>query len=137
MLIHRLESIGRTFHHAQRFRDIVRVFLKYGYEELAHRLHLPSSLGLPTRHRREERAAIHQPLFGRDVAQPALRRPRFWPALVLIAVYWTAHFVVAAIDKPYFYGFVYNMWMTFNAAERRRKLSDTKSDARKLPLSET
>src|SRR6266446_717568 len=60
MLIHRLESIGRTFHHAQRFRDIVRVFLKYGYEDLAHRLHLPSSLGLPTRHRREERAAIHQ-----------------------------------------------------------------------------
>jgi len=59
MLMHPLERIGRTFHHAQRFRDIVRVFLKYGYEDLAHRLHLPSSLGLPTRHRREERAAIH------------------------------------------------------------------------------
>src|SRR5881394_4119343 len=60
MLMHPLERIGRTFQHAQRFRDIVRVFLKYGYEDLAHRLHLPSSLGLPTRHRREERAAIHQ-----------------------------------------------------------------------------
>src|SRR6266542_5540108 len=60
MLINRLERIGRTFHHAQRFRDIVRVFLKYGYEDVAHRLHLPSSLGLPTRHRREEQAAIHQ-----------------------------------------------------------------------------
>ncbi len=58
--MHPLERIGRTFHHAQRFRDIVRVFLKYGYEDLAHRLHLPGSLGLPTRHRREERAAIHQ-----------------------------------------------------------------------------
>src|SRR5436190_14263530 len=60
MLMHPLERIGRTFHHAQRFRDIVRVFLRYGYDDLAHRLRLPSSLGLPTRHRREERAAIHQ-----------------------------------------------------------------------------
>ncbi len=33
------------------------------------------------------------------------------------------------------YGFVYNMWMTFNAAERRRKINDAKPDARKLPLS--
>lgn len=32
------------------------------------------------------------------------------------------------------YGFVYNMWMTFNAADRRRKLNDAKPDARKLPL---
>src|SRR6266511_629085 len=60
MLINRLERIGRTFHHAQRFRDIVRVFLQYGYEDVAHRLHLPSSLGLPTRHLGEEQAAIQQ-----------------------------------------------------------------------------
>src|SRR4029079_17643302 len=40
--------------------EIVRLCLKYCYEDLVHRRHLPSSLGLPTRHRREERAAIHQ-----------------------------------------------------------------------------
>jgi cbb3-type cytochrome oxidase subunit 1 len=34
------------------------------------------------------------------------------------------------------YGFVYNMWMTFNAAERRRKLNETKADARKLPTTD-
>jgi hypothetical protein len=32
------------------------------------------------------------------------------------------------------YGFVYNMWRTFDAAERRRRLNDAKPDARKLPL---
>ncbi|MBA2687425.1 MAG: cbb3-type cytochrome c oxidase subunit I [Gemmatimonadaceae bacterium] len=31
------------------------------------------------------------------------------------------------------YGFVYNMWRTFNAADRRRKLNDARPDARKLP----
>lgn len=31
------------------------------------------------------------------------------------------------------YGFVYNMWRTFNAAERRKKLNDALPDARKLP----
>jgi cbb3-type cytochrome oxidase subunit 1 len=33
------------------------------------------------------------------------------------------------------YGFVYNMWRTFNAAERKRKLNEAKPDARKLPTS--
>jgi len=60
MLTSRLKDIGRTIQHVQRFRDIVRVFLKYGYDDLAQRLHLPSTLGLPTRQRREEQAAIHQ-----------------------------------------------------------------------------
>jgi outer membrane protein assembly factor BamB len=41
---------------------------------------------------------------GRPVA-----RPRLWPALVLVAVYWAAHFIVASIDKPYFYGFILTM----------------------------
>src|ERR1044071_2148157 len=60
MLTSRLKDIGRTIQHVHRFRDIVRVFLKYGYDDLAQRLHLPSTLGLPTRHRREVQAAIHQ-----------------------------------------------------------------------------
>jgi cbb3-type cytochrome oxidase subunit 1 len=31
------------------------------------------------------------------------------------------------------YGFVYNMWRTFNAAERRRRLNERQPDARHLP----
>ncbi len=31
------------------------------------------------------------------------------------------------------YGFVYNMWKTFDAAERRRKLSEKSPEGRKLP----
>lgn len=33
------------------------------------------------------------------------------------------------------YGFVYNMWRTFNAAERRRRLNERQPDARHLPTS--
>lgn len=32
------------------------------------------------------------------------------------------------------YGFVYNMWMTFNAADRRRRMNEVEPDTRKLPL---
>lgn len=34
------------------------------------------------------------------------------------------------------YGFVYNMWRTFSAAERRRRLNEQLPDARKLPMSD-
>jgi outer membrane protein assembly factor BamB len=40
-----------------------------------------------------------------DVAKP----PRPWPALVFVALFWTAFFAVAALDKPYFYGFLFGM----------------------------
>lgn len=56
--------------------------------------------------------AVNQPIPESSTGKPPetpLVRPRLWPALVLLAVYWVAHFVVAAIDKPYFYGFVYSM----------------------------
>jgi cbb3-type cytochrome oxidase subunit 1 len=33
------------------------------------------------------------------------------------------------------YGFVYNMWRTFDAAESRRRLNEKQSESRKLPLS--
>jgi len=58
MLFRKLDNFGRTFKHLQRTRDVVRVFLKYGYEDLAHRLHLPSALKLPLGHFREEQKAI-------------------------------------------------------------------------------
>lgn len=58
MLFRRLENIGRTYKHLQRTRDVVGVFLKYGYEDVAHRLHLPSALKLPIRKLREEQKRI-------------------------------------------------------------------------------
>jgi len=33
------------------------------------------------------------------------------------------------------YGFVYNMWRTFDAAESRRRLNEKQRESRKLPLS--
>jgi outer membrane protein assembly factor BamB len=43
-----------------------------------------------------------------DLAQPH-RPPRFWPAVVILTLFWIAFFVVGALDKPYFYGFLYSM----------------------------
>lgn len=34
------------------------------------------------------------------------------------------------------YGFVYNMWRTFNAAERRRRMNEDRPPGRRLPTSE-
>ncbi|MBI5201270.1 MAG: AarF/ABC1/UbiB kinase family protein, partial [Elusimicrobia bacterium] len=46
-MLERAARIRRTFRHLQRFRGIVRVFLKYGYQDVAQRLHLPTLLDLP------------------------------------------------------------------------------------------
>jgi ubiquinone biosynthesis protein len=59
MLSTRFRQIGRAVEHAQRFRVIVRVFLKYGYEDLARQLPLPRFwLWLRTRGFRREQAAL-------------------------------------------------------------------------------
>jgi ubiquinone biosynthesis protein len=58
MLTRRLGQLGRTLQHVQRFRAIVRVFLKYGYEDVALKLHLPRLLGLHGRQWREEHERI-------------------------------------------------------------------------------
>jgi outer membrane protein assembly factor BamB len=34
---------------------------------------------------------------------------RLWPALVLLALYWVAHFIVDPLQKPYFVGFLFNL----------------------------
>src|SRR5262249_8843518 len=34
---------------------------------------------------------------------------RLWLAVALVALFWVLQFVVARLDKPYFYGFLYNM----------------------------
>ena len=39
--------MGRRMKYLQRFREIVRVFVKYGFDDLAQKLHIPSVLGLP------------------------------------------------------------------------------------------
>ena len=59
MLFQKLGNIGRTIQHLNRFREIVGVFLKYGYEDLAHRLHLPQALNLRSQRGRDEQVAIH------------------------------------------------------------------------------
>ncbi len=67
-------------------------------------------------------------------APPDVRKlPRFWPALVLLAVFWVLHFIVAGLEKPYFYGFLYGMaapglltllYFTWWWTNRRMPLSD-------------
>src|SRR4029453_6943473 len=37
------------------------------------------------------------------------RSPRFWPAIVLVSLFWLGFVVVGAIEKPYFYAFLYSM----------------------------
>ncbi|HAB18130.1 MAG TPA: ABC transporter [Verrucomicrobiales bacterium] len=64
MLAQRLRAFRQTLHDLGRSREIVSVFLKYGYEDLAHRLHLPRLLGLPTRRLREEARSV------RGMSQP-------------------------------------------------------------------
>jgi outer membrane protein assembly factor BamB len=36
-------------------------------------------------------------------------RPRLWPAVALLSLFWIAFVVVGALDKPYFIGFLYGM----------------------------
>ncbi|HUD47351.1 MAG TPA: AarF/ABC1/UbiB kinase family protein [Candidatus Baltobacteraceae bacterium] len=58
MLFQRLRRIGKAVEHAQRFRVIVGVFLKYGYGDLAQRLPLPAPVHLPFRKTREVQEEI-------------------------------------------------------------------------------
>lgn len=64
MLFRRFKQIGRAVEHVQRYRTIIGVFLKYGYEDLVLRLPLPNALRFPFRtlHRqRPEIAALTPP----------------------------------------------------------------------------
>ncbi len=60
MLFRKLESIGRTFQHLQRAREIAGVFLKYGYEDLLERLQLPVILNVPLQRLHKPNPAINQ-----------------------------------------------------------------------------
>lgn len=71
MFAQRLRRLGQTIQNLQRFREIVSVFLKYGYEDLAHRLHLPRMLGLPTRQMRREAESV------RHLSRPEKLRQAF------------------------------------------------------------
>jgi outer membrane protein assembly factor BamB len=49
---------------------------------------------------------------GTPAEQPpsgSAKRPRLWPAVALVALFWALHFVVGGLEKPYFYGFLYSM----------------------------
>ncbi|MGB0578123.1 MAG: ABC1 kinase family protein [Limisphaerales bacterium] len=69
MFFSRFKKLGRTIQHAQRFRHIVGVFLKYGFHDLTTRIGLPRVRRIPLLQNREEQAAI------REMSQPErLRR---------------------------------------------------------------
>jgi ubiquinone biosynthesis protein len=69
MFFSRFRKLGRTLQHAQRFRFIVAVFLKYGFNDLTTRLGLPRVHRIPFIQNREEQAII------REMSQPErLRR---------------------------------------------------------------
>jgi ubiquinone biosynthesis protein len=55
MLFERLHSLYGTVQQTQRLAHIVRVFLKYGYDDLARELHLPTSAWLPWRRFRRKK----------------------------------------------------------------------------------
>lgn len=58
MFVSRFKKLGRTIQHAQRFRQIVSVFLKYGFRDLTTRIGLPSVHRIPLLQNREEQAVI-------------------------------------------------------------------------------
>jgi ubiquinone biosynthesis protein len=72
VLLHRFRKIGRAVGHVQRYRVIVGVFLKYGYEDLARRLPLPGPLRFPFRSRRRKDSEEASPLSGPERLRRAL-----------------------------------------------------------------
>ena len=71
MLLNRIESIGRGIKDLQRFRDIVAVFFRYGYADIAEALHLPHALEMPIR-----RLSAEQDRF-KDLSSPVRLRLAF------------------------------------------------------------
>jgi len=51
VLFRRFRKFGRAVQHVRRYRVIIGVFLKFGYDDLARRLPLPGSIRLPFRSR--------------------------------------------------------------------------------------
>ncbi|MDQ6716824.1 MAG: hypothetical protein M3Z17_00600 [Gemmatimonadota bacterium] len=86
--------------------------------------------------------------FGHPIHSKALAAAHIWLANIGLATMVIGFFLAPSIGEGSIpvtagggllwalgaYGFAFNMWMTFNAADRRRKLNDTQPDARKLPL---
>src|SRR4030095_13876458 len=58
MLIQRLRQIGRTKRSVHRLRVILGVFIKYGYADVARRLHLLRFFEWPWGERRRERETL-------------------------------------------------------------------------------
>lgn len=58
MLFQRVRQIGRLLQHAARFWHVGAVLLKYGYQGIVERLHLPRSRGFFFRRLREQQSAI-------------------------------------------------------------------------------
>ena len=71
MLLNRIESIGRGIKDLQRLRDIVVVFLRYGYTDIAEALHLPSALDIRIKRLRKEQERFQ------DLSSPVRLRLAF------------------------------------------------------------
>lgn len=85
--------------------------------------------------------------FGHPIHSRALAASHFWLANLGLAGLIAGFFLAPSIGEASIpvtagggllwslgaYGFVYNMWRTFNAAERRKALNDARPDSRKLP----
>jgi ubiquinone biosynthesis protein len=56
----RFRKIGAAYHQAKRLRDIARVLLKYGYDDLAQHLPLPRAERIPLKRVREQQAEMQQ-----------------------------------------------------------------------------
>ncbi|HZE07632.1 MAG TPA: hypothetical protein VE110_02650 [Gemmatimonadaceae bacterium] len=88
--------------------------------------------------------------FGHPIHSRAFAVAHIWLANVGLALLVTGFFLAPNIGARSIpvtatggalwavgaYGFVYNMWRTFSAAERRRQANQKTPDGRKLPTSE-
>ena len=89
-------------------------------------------------------------LFGHPIHDRRLAVAHIWLANVGLAVFVTGFFLAPHIGTRSVpltasggglwalgaYGFVYNLWRTFDAAERRRRRTESQPAARRLPTSE-
>ena len=56
-----------------------------------------------------EREMVSTPMSMAGATTAGGRHPRWWPAIVLLSLFWAAFVVVGSLEKPYFIGFLYSM----------------------------
>jgi len=88
--------------------------------------------------------------FGHPIHSRALAEAHIWLANLGLAGLVAGFFLAPSIGAPGLtvtaiggavwaigaFGFIYNMWRTFDAAEKRRRMTEKKAETRKLPTTE-